>query len=208
MLQGNPEELIQASIESFEIQPDLQTLDRIDENIVKILNKRAALLKQYGDTNGDLQEQISKLQIDVQELVRTNNYPQIHDGASPVDTDVFTYISSKLDELKNLKVSISKNLSDLNVLISSNNRSKLKLTDSLTTLNDNYHSLINKNLGSHKNSNVMKINLYKSLGLVIESKGEEDNILVYNEKEGTSGFLKVDEQYSDYFIGNYIWDKL
>lgn len=207
MLQEHPDELVQSSIESFEIQPDLQTLDRINENVNKLLQKRAGLLNQYESINKELKELISKLDIESQELIKSDNYPQL----DKTEENVFKSIEAQLDHVKNLKVSITKNLSDLNVMISSNTRSKLKLNENLQQLNETYSNVIDDNMTKNQSSSIMKLNLYKDLGLVVESSQDStkpDKILIFNEKFGASNFLKVDEQYSDYFITNYIWDKL
>lgn len=208
MLQENPAVLVQSSIESFEVQPDLLTLDRIHSNIETIQQNRNKTIENLQAVNSELNNQINLLTIDLNNLLKVSNYPELNDTS---DQDISLYITSKLDDLKNLRVSISKNLSDLNVLISSNNRTKLKLIETINTLNTNYNNLLIENLSKYNNSNVMKIHFFKHFGVRIEvdetDKGN-DKIIVVNETTSDTFFFKVEDHYNDCFISDKIWEYL
>lgn len=208
MLQEDPAVLVQSSIESFEIQPDILTLDRIHKNIETIQQNRNKSIENLQAINSELTNQINLLTIDLDNLLKVSNYPELEDTS---DKDISLYITNKLDDLKNLRVSISKNLSDLNVLISSNNRTKLKLIETINTLNASFNDLLNENLTKYNNSNVMKIHFFKHFGVRIEMNETEtgnDKIIVVNEKTSNTFFFKVEDHYNDCFISDKIWEYL
>ena len=65
------------------------------------------------------------------------------------------------------------------------------------------------NIASNLNSSSMKISLYKSLGVHVEDfDGESDKIIIFDRGTDLTSVLPVDEKYLDYFISNYIWDRL
>jgi len=55
-------------------------------------------------------------------------------------------------------------------------------------------------------SKLIKLRLYESLGLKLDSGSKE--ILVLNKQENKTSVLKVDDSYSEYFISNYVWNNI
>lgn len=49
--------------------------------------------------------------------------------------------------------------------------------------------------------------VYRKLGLKVDLKSSI--MIIYNKEKNLTDFLNYgDEKYSDYFISNYIWDRL
>lgn len=213
MLQGKLDDLVQSSIDSFEIQPDLLTLDRINDYTVKLTELKSQQLLKLSQINNELKNQIALINDDIKQIMTQKLISQddghnidLRDSINP-GADTIKLIDQQLNELDNLKLSLAKNLNDLERLINLNTMNKLKLQGQLDDLKANHENLINENLLKNRNSNIMKIKLYKSLGSIIESTEDEDKIIMYNENTGVD-YLKVNNEYSDYFISNYIWDKI
>ncbi|GMG35929.1 unnamed protein product [Ambrosiozyma monospora] len=53
---------------------------------------------------------------------------------------------------------------------------------------------------------MLKAKLYQISGVKINLEKRE--VLVLNKKKATSSVLKLEEEYSDYFITNFIWENL
>lgn len=216
MLHEKPDDLIQSSIDSFEIEPDLLTLQRIEENISKTNRIRESVVEKYKQQNGELANQITFLNNEINLMSKLSgiNYETLNKlGESNKSYDeidnIFKLINIKSGELDNLKLSLAKNLNDLESQINSLNIERLKLEEEVTSLNLKLDNLMNSNLLNNPNSNVMRINLYKSLGISLDiQEGQPDKVLMYNKENGLTNFLKVTDQYSDYFITNYIWDRI
>lgn len=216
MLHEKPDDLIQSSIDSFEIEPDLLTLQRIEENITKTNRIRESVVEKYKQQNGELANQITFLNNEINLMSKLSgiNYETLNKlGESNKSYDgidnIFKLINIKSGELDNLKLSLAKNLNDLESQINSLNIERLKLEEEVTSLNLKLDNLMNSNLLNNPNSNVMRINLYKSLGISLDiQEGQPDKVLMYNKENGLTNFLKVTDQYSDYFITNYIWDRI
>lgn len=220
MLHEKPEELIKSSIESFEIEPDLQTLNRIEDTISKTdqerLNKievlQASIKKAAGEYK-TLQEEFEALQKSstLADTLKSLGNDEESEDISEED-NIFKSMNKKSIELDNLKVSLAKKLNELERQINSLNIEKVNLTKQQEDLVNDNENLINNSLLNNFDSKIMKINLYKNLGVLIESgenqDTEDDKIIIYNKFADLTSILKVDEKYSDYFITNYIWDKL
>ena len=74
--------------------------------------------------------------------------------------------------------------------------------------------MINDNILKNPDSKAIKINIYKNLGVEIESgeegetENKQDKVIIYNKETNLSSILNIDDKYSEYFITNYIWDRL
>lgn len=223
MNQGTPEDIIQQSIDSIEIEPELLTLERIEDTIESIKRLRKSKIDGLSSINTKLEQEVASLtnEVNILHKIGDYNYEIIRDLSqikqykiSEIDKDenIFKVLSKKSIELDNLKVAIAKNLNDLGTAINSLKLSKsnleseiesckAKLTQQFENLELPDESLMNQD------SNILKINLYRNLGVRIENFGE-DRIVIYNKEKDLSSVLKVEEKYSDYFISNYIWERL
>lgn len=225
MNQGTPEDIIQQSIDSIEIEPELLTLERIEDTIDSIKRLRRTKIDGLVNTNSKLEQEVASLTNEVNLLHKIGdyNYEIIRDlsnikqySISEIDKDenIFKVLSKKSIELDNLKVAIAKNLNDLGTAINSLKLSKSNLETELeslkTKLAQQFDNLELPDDGlMNQDSNILKINLYRNLGVRIENFGEgSDRIVIYNKETDLSSVLKVEEKYSDYFISNYIWDRL
>lgn len=221
MLHEKPEELIKSSIESFEIEPDLLTLNRIEETISKTnlerANKIEVLQNNIKKASGEyktLRDEFEALQKSSTLVETLNSLGNGEEEGEKINghDNIFKSMNKKSIELDNLKVSLAKKLNELERQINSLNIEKVNLTKQQQDLVDENENSINSNLLSNFDSKIMKINLYKNLGVLLESgedeQSENDKLIIYNKFADLTSVLKVDEKYSDYFITNYIWDKL
>lgn len=132
----------------------------------------------------------------------------------PANDDVFRLLRSKMLDLDNEKIALAKQLTELQSVINQLKQDRLQIQKRLEDLRRAKDDVLHNNVSEHYNSTSMKIALYKKLGVHIESVGgddsesQEDKILVIDKLSNLASVLAVDEKYLDYFISNYIWDRI
>lgn len=215
MLDESPDSLIYAAIDNFETQPDIASLHRISETLKKTTELRNAKTER-------LQKDIQILENELAEL--TNELKLLHQpGATMHETlgqmgngqkqteeqNVFKIMNNKSVELDNLKVALAKQLTDLESSINQLNMAKLNLSRQSEDLASQKEQALSNNIADNFNSSSMKISLYKLLGVHVEDfDTQNDKIIMFDKLLNLTSVLQVDEKYSDYFISNYIWDRL
>lgn len=119
------------------------------------------------------------------------------------------------NELKTLELEIfnsARNLTSLNMQLNSLKLSyneNLKKLDQLESQLEDLNSTFLKNsdaLDSLESSNIIKLKLFQSTGLKYDPETKE--IVILNKKQNTITPLKLDDNYTEYFISNFIWDNL
>lgn len=138
----------------------------------------------------------------------------IHESQrDPENDDVFRLLRSKLLELDNEKIALAKQLTELQSVINQLKQDRLQLQKRQDDLRRAKEDALQSNVSEHYNSTSMKIALYKKLGVHIESASDgsesaEDKVLVIDKLSNLASVLSVDQKYLDYFISNYIWDRI
>ncbi|KAF5210864.1 kinetochore-associated Ndc80 complex subunit spc24 [Clavispora lusitaniae] len=207
-----PDSLIYSAIDNFETQPDLASLRRIAENLRKTADLRSARIEK-------LEEQVSRLERELREVseeIESLKEPSatVYEtlgqfGEVQKSDSVFKLINAKSVELDNLKVSLAKQLTELESAINHMSMKKISMSRRRDELASEREQALAANIASNLNSSSMKISLYKSLGVHVEDfDGESDKIIIFDRGTDSTSVLPVDEKYSDYFISNYIWDRL
>ncbi|CUM52174.1 unnamed protein product [Debaryomyces tyrocola] len=224
MFHEKPDKLLLSSIESFEIEPDLLTLRRIEEVINKTNQYRSNIIENYETKLNTMKSEFQNLMSEINLLTKVSgiNYENLKllgngDEESMGDLsnkNIFNVMNEKSIELDNLKLSLAKNLNDLESQINSMNITKKDLMEKYELVKMKNDNLINDNILKNPDSKAIKINIYKNLGVEIESgdEGESENkhdkVIIYNKETNLSSILNIDDKYSEYFITNYIWDRL
>lgn len=224
MFHEKPDKLLLSSIESFEIEPDLLTLRRIEEVINKTNQYRSNIIENYETKLNTMKSEFQSLMSEINLLTKVSgiNYENLKllgngDEESMGDLsnkNIFNVMNEKSIELDNLKLSLAKNLNDLESQINSMNITKKDLMEKYELVKMKNDNLINDNILKNPDSKAIKINIYKNLGVEIESGGEgetenkQDKVIIYNKETNLSSILNIDDKYSEYFITNYIWDRL
>ncbi|CEP22238.1 hypothetical protein BN1211_2530 [Cyberlindnera jadinii] len=107
--------------------------------------------------------------------------------------------SSELELNKTLK-EVTSNKQELSTTLSS-------LVDELSSLEKQIEDLDFVDDIEDKDAIVLKLMVYRKLGLKIDMKSSA--MIIYNKEKNLTDFLNYgDEKYSSYFISNYIWDRL
>lgn len=223
MFDGSPEQIIQQSIDSIEIEPELITLEKIEEDIKAISTLRSSKIESLSAENAKLTETIASLQkeIDVLTKISDENYQIISnltnfDGvtndrsADMKIQNIFKLFNQKFSQLDTLKLNIAKSLTDLESNINSLKLSKVKLSNDLSEVKTSLQNVLDSPDISNvtNDANILKINLYRNLGIKIETIDNTDTIIIYDKETNSSSILTAGEKLSDYFISNYIWERL
>lgn len=214
MLDESPDSLIHAAIDNFETQPDVASLHRISETLKKTSELR-------NNRTEKLQAEVSALEAELDALtneLRLLNQPsqtlnetlgQMGSQKPTSDENVFKIMNSKSVELDNLKVSLAKQLTDVESSLNQMNMAKITMARRREELASQKDQALASNVADNFNSSSMKISLYKSLGVHVEDfDTANDQIIMFDKATNLTSVLRVDEKYSDYFISNYIWERL
>ncbi|CAG85147.1 DEHA2B04400p [Debaryomyces hansenii CBS767] len=224
MFHEKPDKLLLSSIESFEIEPDLLTLRRIEEVINKTNQYRSNTIENYETKLNTMKSEFQSLMSEINLLTKVSgiNYENLkllgngneESMGDLSNKNIFNVMNEKSIELDNLKLSLAKNLNDLESQINSMNITKKDLMEKYELVKMKNDNLINDNILKNPDSKAIKINIYKNLGVEIESgeegetENKQDKVIIYNKETNLSSILNIDDKYSEYFITNYIWDRL
>ncbi|ODV98150.1 hypothetical protein PACTADRAFT_635 [Pachysolen tannophilus NRRL Y-2460] len=206
----NPLDLIRSTIQNFEIEPDLTTLDRINENLLLLKNKKLDNIDEQKNLLKNLSLEYDDLNIEIEMLKNSENKNQI---------------KQEIFKLNNLNFKIAKNLNNFEI-----NLNLLRLN--LENLKKRKIELDNKELKileddsiENFNSILLKLKLFKKMGIIMHfdkkiididensqdleiSNLENDKVIIYNKEEDATNVLNIDDKYSTYFISNYIWERV
>lgn len=213
MLGDQPQELVYSTIENFETEPDIASLARISEAISKTEEKRSAKLNRLQKGIKALEEELAEAQAKLEVLNRPSDALKEllgNLGKSPLDPteNTFQLINTKSVELDNLKVALAKELTDIESQINHLHMTKMMLTKQKEELVQQKEQALAVSIAENHNSSSMKISLFRGLGIHVDSSGKSDKVVIFDEKKNLTSVLDVDEKYSDYFISNYIWERL
>lgn len=213
MLGPEPQDLVYQTIESFETEPDLVILSRISDTIKQTEEKRQAKLDRLQQNISALEEQLAEAKAKLESL----NHPsdvlkeQLSSlGKSPLDPNenTFQLMNTKSGELDSMKVALAKELRDIETQINQNHMTKMNLTKRKEELVAQKEQALAASVSENHNSSSMKISLFRSLGVHVDLTERADKIVIFDQKKNQTSVLDVDEKYSDYFISNYIWERL
>lgn len=214
-----PAKLIKSTIEGFDIDPDVRILSQIKNKIGTIESIR---LKRVAEQESALEEITNEYET---RLTALRNMEMSGDRK---------VVLEEINLLNNLKFKLAKNYLDLENEINDLSQEYKKKMGELGELKN--LNILSKEVSNNPDSNVLKLKIYKNLGLIIQtqlkmdegidpeaessfvSKLNEDyntdrvhNLIITNSRTNITTSLQIDEKnckLSDYFITNYIWDNL
>ncbi|TID16246.1 hypothetical protein CANINC_004245 [Pichia inconspicua] len=185
------------TISIIDIQNDLALIDTVNNSFHEI----------------DLiqQQNVESIQSRIEQLSR--QLDNIHDSIKSFKNSS----QNKLirNELKTLELEIfnsARNLTSLNMQLNSLKLSyneNLKKLDQLESQLEELHATFLKNsdaLDSLESSNIIKLKLFQSTGLKYNTEAKE--IVILNKKKNIITPLKLDDNYTEYFISKFIWDNI
>ena len=215
MFDESPGKLVQESIEGFEIEGDLYSINRIERSIAETKLLRTGAIETHENRIKQLEHQHETLLNEVRLLTKvsginrdTLNLLGTEKLPDNSEDNIFAAMNRKSYELDKLKLTFAKTLNDLESQLNSMRIQKSSLDHSHTKLLQEMDDIVSENVMNNPDSRVMKLNIYKSLGVSIEQSGAGDKIFLYNKETDVSSVLDVSDKYSDYFITNHIWDRL
>ena len=139
MFHEKPDKLLLSSIESFEIEPDLLTLRRIEEVINKTNQYRSNIIENYETKLNTMKSEFQSLMSEINLLTKVSgiNYENLkllgngneESMGDLSNKNIFNVMNEKSIELDNLKLSLAKNLNDLESQINSMNITKKDLME-------------------------------------------------------------------------------
>lgn len=219
-----PDKLALLSIENFEIEPDLLILKRIEEVIARTKEYRNSSLETHEKTITQLGNELRNLKSEMELLTKVSginyeNLKKLGKGDQESDKDIgdkhiFAVMKEKATEMDHLKLTLAKNLNDLESQLNSLNIAKKNMLDKCNALSEEQENLTKEAMTKNPDSRAIRINIYRSLGIdlelaeYIDGADDRDRIVIYNKDTNLVNILNVEDKYSEYFITNYIWERL
>ncbi|CAN3355074.1 probable kinetochore protein Spc24p [Diutina catenulata] len=168
---------------------------RINDEVSDEINR----LKDYTHTNANVLDDLASVGNLCREM--DNILP-----APPLES-----FDEGLTVIDNLKMNLAQELTELEAKV---NRSRLKRLQSrkeLEEVKSNLDATEDINLvggDSVADSNFVILNLFRNMGLRVESIDGKDQFLVYNNESKTSKVFTVHDHFSDYFVSKEIWNMI
>ena len=194
-------------------------------------NKEINQLNKINDYNYELIN-VNNFNFVSQQLFQFTNFDRSSSSSSESTNNIFQMINKRLNELDNLKVVIVKELTDLETNLNNLKYKQNNLHESMEDINDKLDKLLNDmdKLGiMEQDPSILRINLFRNLGIKLENmppnangggggdsnsnsncnnnNTEEDCVIITDDNNNVN-ILNIEPKLSDYFISNYIWDKL
>ncbi|CDR47561.1 CYFA0S33e00452g1_1 [Cyberlindnera fabianii] len=191
VLQIDPAELLRETLEGCDIETDIDTIDRIAENLRVLQTERENKIVTGQQELQTLSGKLAQQKQVVQEM-----------EASKVRNE----IKSRIKESQNAELDINKALKELTSARQELSTNMSNLVDEFNSLEKQIEDLDYIEEPEDKDAVVLKLMVYRKLGLKVDLKSSV--LIIYNKEKNLTDFLNYgDDKYSDYFISNYIWDR-
>lgn len=207
MLDEAPDSLIYSAIEGFETQPDIASLQRILQTQAKIEELRSAKLEQLRTEVKTLETELEQLNNDLKVLSQPTTLILQMLGETAGE-NALQMINAKASELDNEKVSLAKQLTELENNINQATMAKIEATRRIEDAAQQKEQALAASVASNLNTNSMKISLFRRMGVHIEEVENSDKIMIFDKGNNLASVLEVDPKYLDYFISNHVWERI
>ncbi|QPG73761.1 hypothetical protein FOA43_001075 [Brettanomyces nanus] len=179
----------------FDIQNDLNLLDSIANNIQQLDTLRQTDIEARRAKNNKLTKQLSTLSASINQLKGSNKMKTAQKQLIDLENQMF-HIAGNLTtfnmELNSLKLTYNQELKRLD-----------ELENQLQEMKNSFE--LSEDIEVAERAKMIKLKLYESLGMKLDIQNKQ--VMVLNKRKNKSGVLKL-ENYSEYFISNYIWDNI
>ncbi|EHN00840.1 Spc24p [Saccharomyces cerevisiae x Saccharomyces kudriavzevii VIN7] len=205
-LLDNPVEFLKEVRESFNIQQDVDAMRRIRHDLDIIREESEAKIAEEKSTVSESNRKLNAERINVAKLEGDLEYTN-EEGNEFGSRDNLVKLFNDLDGLERNIVSLRSELDE---------KMKLYIKDSeIVSTSDG--SEINprmiesemedqSGITSEANENILKLKLYRSLGVILDL--ENNQVLISRKNDGNIDVLPLDDSLSDYYKTKYIWERL
>ncbi|CAI4048331.1 hypothetical protein SKDZ_13G2430 [Saccharomyces kudriavzevii ZP591] len=205
-LLDNPVEFLKEVRESFNIQQDVDAMRRIRHDLDIIREESEAKIAEEKSTVSESNRKLNAERINVAKLEGDLEYTN-EEGNEFGSRDDLVKLFKDLDGLERNIVSLRSELDE---------KMKLYIKDSeIVSTSDG--SEINprmiesemedqSGITSEANENILKLKLYRSLGVILDL--ENNQVLISRKNDGNIDVLPLDDSLSDYYKTKYIWERL
>ncbi|KAI5963309.1 spc24 [Candida pseudojiufengensis] len=244
----DPANMLQELINQFSSSHEFLAIEQIQSIINNQNISNSNEIAKTNETIVNLKREIELKQNSLQMLNKVNdiNYELIQTYTSSISNsqqqqqqpqinnseNIFQLIKSKSIEMENYKIKLIKELQDLTSSINNLNSNEIKFKNEINKINNKIENSINefeKNLNLNSNElleqdlTILLINLYKNLGINLESSkkstvdspieneeflDEPEDIMIIKGKDDNVTALPLEARYTEEFISNFIWDKI
>ncbi|KAK9467685.1 Spc24 subunit of Ndc80-domain-containing protein [Lipomyces arxii] len=192
MTPDNLSSLVASTVGNFQIEGDIQAIQRI--------NDHCRILKSARDLEHDQLLDILRSLARRLELAKT--------AATAPSSPARRSHTEKLLDLDRKKFSLAKSINELESAYHSSETTLLRLSEELDHLRNEHVMAVESN--AQQDSTVLLLKVYRLLGISLEEdgKGVYSKAVVRAKQNNDVHILSLDRTYSNFFISNYLWDMM
>ncbi|QLQ78107.1 hypothetical protein HG537_0A03540 [Torulaspora globosa] len=197
----NPADLLRQVRENFIIEQDVESLAAIDEKTSQIKTKLQEKLRRSKMEISSLELQVKSKETKISDLL--NELAQVKDESQDLmgKNDLLSFVK-QLDELEQSVVQLRSDLDERIVTLVKGKRSPSEQPCDELIDEEERKDIIGDPIAR---ANILKLKLYRSLGVVID----DTNGQIFIEKDNSEiDTLPLDNDLSDFFTTKYIWDRI
>ncbi|CAI4035591.1 hypothetical protein SMKI_13G2410 [Saccharomyces mikatae IFO 1815] len=205
-LLDNPVEFLREVRESFNIQQDVDAMKRIRQDLDTIAEESEAKIANEHSKVSESNKKLNAERINIAKLEGDLEYTK-EESNEFGSKDELVKLLKDLDELERNIVSLRGELDE---------KMKLYIKDSEIVPTAEGSEINPKIMESElddqstinpeANENVLKLKLYRSLGVILDL--ENDQVLINGKNEENIDVLPLDDSLSDFYKTKYIWERL
>lgn len=191
----NPAELLRQVRENFIIQDDVAAIHGIDDKLNQVRSQSKQKLHSREDEISKLESELTAGNDRIKELTTSLDRRRRESQELASQRQIVDYVK-ELDELEQSIVSMRSELDEKIVRLVKDTRDQdsLESSDESEVLQDPV-----------ARANILKLKLYRSMGVVID---EENGQVLIRDSNDEVDTLPIDSDLSDFFKTKFIWEKI
>lgn len=191
----------------FDLQHDINQINSISAKFGQIDTISSQNTATFNSKLDDLKRQLDNVKSSIKSLKQSTSFKTTKSSIIQLENEIFETARSLTTlnmEINSLKLSYNQDLKKLDELETDLNQLRISFS-SLPDISTAALDKSNPNIINDR-TRIIKMKLFDSLGLKVDL--EKAQITILNKSSNRLISLKIDDNYSDYFISNYIWDNM
>lgn len=191
----------------FDLQHDINQINIISSKFKQMDSTSHQKIQSFNLKIDDLKKQLDNVKASIKSLKHSSSFKTTKSSIIQLENEIFETARSLTTlnmEINTLKLSYNHDLKKLDELETDLNQLRISFS-SLPDISNSSLDKSNPNVINDR-ARIIKMKLFDSLGLKVDL--EKAQITILNKSTNRLISLKIDDNYSDYFISNYIWDNM
>lgn len=199
---------VSETLSVFDLQQDVALLGQIATKFEQLDSHASQQTAGFNAKLADLKHQLDQIRSSCRSLKQSSSFKSTKASMVQLENEIFETAKALTTlnmEINTVKLTYNQDLKRLDELENELNALRLSFSSSLQNIPNSALDKLNPNAISDR-TRIIKMKLYDSLGLKIDV--DQNELVILNKSQNKLVNLKIDDNYSDYFISNYIWDNM